>query len=96
MPCLAHPIMRVAALSATVEAGLATGSVEEVFLAQAQLALLAAKEGAWGEAGRLVRAAEALRRGVGPQRLLDERDRARRGSTRRPARGEGGGCPARR
>ena len=48
-----------AALSATVERGLATGSVEEVFLAQAQLALLAAKEGAWGEAGRLARAAEA-------------------------------------
>ena len=46
-------------LSATVEAGLATGSVEEVFLAQAQLALLAAKEGAWGEAGRLARAAAA-------------------------------------
>ena len=46
-------------LSATVEAGLATGSVEEVFLAQGQLALLAAKEGAWGEAGRLARAAAA-------------------------------------
>ncbi len=50
----------VAALSATVEAGLATGSVEEVFLARAQLALLAAREGAWGEAGRHARAAEAL------------------------------------
>ncbi len=49
-----------AALSAAVERGLATGSVEEVYLAQAQLALLAAKEGAWGEAGRLARAAEAL------------------------------------
>ena len=48
-----------AALSTTVERALATGSVEEVFLAQAQLALLAAKEGAWGEAGRLARAAEA-------------------------------------
>ena len=47
----------LAALSATVEAGLATGSVEEVFLAQAQLALLAAKEGAWREAGRRARAA---------------------------------------
>ena len=50
----------VAALDAAVEWGLATGSVEEVFLAHAQLALLAAKEGAWGEAGRRARAAEAL------------------------------------
>ena len=50
----------VAALDAAVEWGLVTGSVEEVFLAHAQLALLAAKEGAWGEAGRRARAAEAL------------------------------------
>ena len=50
----------VVELLATVEAGLATGSVEEVFLAQAQLALLAAKEGTWGEAGRRARAAEEL------------------------------------
>ena len=49
-----------AALSTTVERGRATGSVEEVFLAQALLALLAAREGAWGEAGRHARAAEAL------------------------------------
>ena len=47
-------------MTATVERGLAAGSFEEVYLAQAQLALLAAKEGAWGEAGRLARAAEAL------------------------------------
>ncbi len=47
-------------LLATIERGLAAGSVEEVYLAQAQLALLAAKEGAWGEAGRRARAAEAL------------------------------------
>ena len=46
-------------LSTTVTRALDTGSVEEVFLAQAQLALLAAREGAWGEAGRLLRAAEA-------------------------------------
>ncbi len=50
----------VVALDAAVERGLATGSVEEVFLAHAQLALLAAKEGAWGEAGQRARAAEAL------------------------------------
>ena len=50
----------VVALQATAERGLATGSVEEVFLAQAQLALLAAKAGAWGEAGQRARAAEAL------------------------------------
>jgi LuxR family transcriptional regulator, maltose regulon positive regulatory protein len=47
-------------LTATIEAGSATGSFEEVFLAQAHLALLAAKEGSWGEAARLARAAEAL------------------------------------
>ena len=47
-------------LLATVERGLAAGSVEEVFLAQAQLALLAAKGGAWGEAGRRERAAAAV------------------------------------
>ena len=39
-------------LTATVEKGLAVGAVEDVFLAHAQLALLAAKQGAWGEAGR--------------------------------------------
>ena len=50
----------VLALQATAERGLATGSVEEVFLAHALLALLAAKEGAWGEAGQRARAAEAL------------------------------------
>ena len=50
----------VEALEAAVERGLATGSVEEVFLAHAQLALLAAKDGSWGEAGQSARAAEAL------------------------------------
>ena len=50
----------VVELSATIERGLAAGSFEEVYLAQAQLALLAAKEGAWGEAGRRARAAEAV------------------------------------
>ena len=50
----------VVELTATIERGLATGSIEEVYLAHAQLALLAAKEGAWGEAGQRARAAEAL------------------------------------
>ena len=45
-------------LTAAVERGLAMGSVEEVYLAHAQLALLAAKQGGWGEAGQ--RAAAAL------------------------------------
>ena len=47
-------------LTAAVERGLAMGSVEEVYLAQAQLALLAAKQGAWGEAGRRAAAAQAV------------------------------------
>ena len=36
------------------------GAVEELFLAQAQLALLAAKHGGWGEAGRRAAAAQAV------------------------------------
>ena len=47
-------------LAAVVERGLALGAVEEVYLAQAQLALLAAKQGAWGEAAQRARAAQAL------------------------------------
>ena len=47
-------------LTAAVETGLAAGAVEEVYLAQAQLALLAAKQGAWGEAGATRGAAQAL------------------------------------
>ena len=50
----------VADLLATVEKGLAVGSFEEAFLANAQLALLAAREGAWGEAARHAQAAEGL------------------------------------
>jgi LuxR family transcriptional regulator, maltose regulon positive regulatory protein len=46
--------------AATVERGLAVGAVEDVFVAQAQLALLAAKQGAWGEAAHRAQAAEAL------------------------------------
>ena len=54
-------------LTAAVEAGLAGGAAEVVILAQAQLALLAADQGAWGEAGRRAWAAQALveERGLG-------------------------------
>jgi LuxR family maltose regulon positive regulatory protein len=47
-------------LTATVRTGLAVGSIDAVFMAQAQLALLAASRGAWGEAGQNARAAQAL------------------------------------
>jgi LuxR family transcriptional regulator, maltose regulon positive regulatory protein len=47
-------------LMAAVEKGIAIGAVDVVFAAQAQLALLAAKQGAWGEAGQRARAAQAL------------------------------------
>ena len=47
-------------LNATVERALAAGSAEEAYLAQAQLALLASKAGAWGEAGRRAQAAQAV------------------------------------
>ena len=47
-------------LAAAVDAGRASGAVEVVILAQAQLALLAANQGAWGEAGQRARAAQAL------------------------------------
>ena len=47
-------------LTAAVEKGLAIGAVDDVFVAQAQLALLAARQGAWGEAGQRARAAQAL------------------------------------
>jgi LuxR family transcriptional regulator, maltose regulon positive regulatory protein len=47
-------------LTATVEKGMAIGAVDVVFAAQAELALLAAKQGAWGEAGQRARAAQAL------------------------------------
>ena len=54
-------------LTAAVKAGLAGGAAEVVILAQAQLALLAANQGAWGEAGQRARAAQALveERGLG-------------------------------
>ena len=47
-------------LLAAVENGLAAGASEEVYVAQAELALLAAKRGAWGEAGQRARLAQAL------------------------------------
>ena len=54
-------------LAAALEAGLADGAAEVVVLAHAQLALLAANEGAWGEAGQRAGAAQALveERGLG-------------------------------
>jgi LuxR family maltose regulon positive regulatory protein len=54
-------------LTAAVKAGQAGGAAEVVILAQAQLALLAANQGAWGDAGQLSRAAQALveERGLG-------------------------------
>ncbi len=41
-------------------AGAGRGAAEEVYLAQAQLALLAANQGAWADAGQRARAAQAL------------------------------------
>jgi LuxR family maltose regulon positive regulatory protein len=46
-------------LTAAVEKGTAIGAVDVVFAAQAQLALLAANQGAWREAGQRARAAQA-------------------------------------
>ncbi len=47
-------------LAATVDLGLAAGAIEEVYLAQAQLALLAVKCGSWQDAAHRARAAQAL------------------------------------
>lgn len=47
-------------LEAAVEAGVASGGSEPVVVALAQLALLAAEQGAWGEADERVRAAETV------------------------------------
>jgi LuxR family maltose regulon positive regulatory protein len=47
-------------LEAAVEAGLASGAFDEVFVSQALLALLAARKGAWGEARERARAGQAL------------------------------------
>ena len=47
-------------LAAAVEHAVALSGVEEIYLAQAQLALLAATQGAWGEAAERARAAQAV------------------------------------
>jgi len=47
-------------LVAAVEKGTGIGAVDVVFAAQAQLALLAIRQGAWGEAGRRARAAQTV------------------------------------
>jgi LuxR family maltose regulon positive regulatory protein len=47
-------------LTAAVEKGTAAGAVDVVFAAQAQLALLAARQGVWDEAGQRARAAQAV------------------------------------
>jgi LuxR family transcriptional regulator, maltose regulon positive regulatory protein len=44
--------------AATIETGLTAGAFEDVFVAHAHLALLAARQGAWGEAGRHAHAAQ--------------------------------------
>jgi LuxR family maltose regulon positive regulatory protein len=47
-------------LAAAVDIGLAIGAVDDTFFAQAELALLAAQQDAWGEAGQHARRAKAL------------------------------------
>jgi LuxR family maltose regulon positive regulatory protein len=47
-------------LTAAVERGLAVGAVESVFVAQAELALMAARDGSWGDARRHAEEAQAL------------------------------------
>jgi LuxR family maltose regulon positive regulatory protein len=47
-------------LTAAAEQALAAEATEDVYVAHAQLALLAAKHGAWSEAGERARAAQAL------------------------------------
>jgi LuxR family transcriptional regulator, maltose regulon positive regulatory protein len=47
-------------LAAAVETGLASGSTDVIYVAWAQLALLAANQGGWSEAGERARAAQAL------------------------------------
>jgi LuxR family transcriptional regulator, maltose regulon positive regulatory protein len=62
---VAHALLGVSVratddLTTAVEKGIAIGAVDVVIAAQAQLALLATKQGAWGEAGQRARAAQAL------------------------------------
>jgi len=63
--CIAHLLLGETQratddLIALVELAGALEAVELVYVAQAELALLAAKQGAWGEAGTRARAAQAL------------------------------------
>jgi LuxR family maltose regulon positive regulatory protein len=53
--------------TAAIETGLACGNTEDVFVAHDQLALLAARRGAWGDAGEHAHAAQVLvdERGLG-------------------------------
>ena len=60
MRCSAPPTARRADLAAAVDTGLASGAFDDAFVAQAELALLAAQQGAWDEAGRHARQAQAL------------------------------------
>ena len=83
-------------LTAAIESGEAVGAIEELYLAQAQLALLAAKDGAWAEAASPCSGGAGRRRRSGARRLLDQRDRPRRDGARRPARRRGTRMPARR
>ena len=52
-------------LTAAVDRGLAVGAAEDVFVAHAQLALLAIRRGAWDEAGLHAEAAQALIKDAG-------------------------------
>ena len=47
-------------LTAAAQRGLAIGAFEDVYVAESQLALIAMRQGAWGEAARRARAAQAL------------------------------------
>ena len=80
--------------AATIETGLAGGAFEDVFVAQAHLALLAARRGAWGEA-----AARARRHRLSStrwtRRLLDQRASARGERTDRAATRDDEKMPAR-
>ena len=88
--CSAQPIARRTTSTASRRDGAwRRARPRRSIVAQAQLALLAAKRGAWGEAGRRARAAQAARRGGGPRRLLVERARARGDGARRTSRGAG-------
>ena len=60
MRCSAQTERATDDFTAAIEAGAAAGAGEVVFVAQAQLALLAARQGAWSEARAARAAAQAL------------------------------------